>query len=236
MFKYASIVSLAVLLSSCGGWASRNSVDTTRAWDNRYHTQKLRENEFRMEVIRITDMRRVRDRLPDNSENVIYEYDMDELLSGVRYRLPVLFEKHFNFNNNAPEPVYRVELELKKLRADIKTGTLKHGPFGYYENDFEAFYIVRRPDSSVLVQGVVDFRNDRTRKSKTGRDPSIELDKQRMFDLVEAGIRKAAQRITWKVRLAHRDEVRAWEEVQEEAMKQKELQGEQPTGNNVNFY
>jgi hypothetical protein len=208
MYKNLMMIGCAVVLGSCSGaWGPKPTILTSDVWNDRYHDAKIAESDFMLEVIRFTDNRRPRQWAPDVGQDVIYEYNPDDLLSGVNYRFPVLLEKHFGITE-AQRLVYLVEIELKALRTVIRTGGLRSGRWGEYDVDLEADVLVRRPDSSILMQETYDVRLDRTRRSTTGRSPSSELDKQRMFDLTEAAIRKVAQQTAWKVRNLHREDVR----------------------------
>jgi hypothetical protein len=224
MYKnLVTVIGVSFILGACsGGWGPKPTILTSDVWNDRYHDKKIAESDFMLEVIRFTDARRPRQWAPDVGQDVIYEYNPDELLSGVNYRFPVLLEKHFGITQ-AQRLVYLVEVELKELRTAIRTGGIRSGQWGEYDVKLEADVLVRRPDSSILMQETYDVRLDRTRRSKIGRSPAADLDKQRMFDLTEAAIRKVAQQTAWKVRGLHRDDIRM-RVLEERARESKEFQ------------
>ncbi len=209
MFKHALLLVVAIVMAGCAGWGSKGAVETenTEFWRTGFYKEKLSKTNFTLKIIRFTDARRVREKVSNKNQNVIYQYDPDALLSGVSFRLPVLFEKHMALTAES-EPIYSVEMDLKNFKTAIYTGNIKHGPFGYYNVELEVDIIVRRPDSSLIMRDSFDVELDRSRKTYIGRDPSAELDKQRMFDLTEAAIRKIAQKVAWQMRGLHYNEIK----------------------------
>ncbi|MDD9912710.1 MAG: hypothetical protein OXR68_02230 [Alphaproteobacteria bacterium] len=206
-FFFAAI---ALSLAGCNtvDWGIRKENPVEEGvWRDYYRTKRFSEDAFMLEVIRFKDARLPREKMPDVSQNVIYEYRPEELLSGVNYRLPVLFDKHFNVGRQQ-EPAYRVELDLLKIRTIIRTGNIRVGPLGRYDVETEFDVVVRRPDSSILFKDIIAVHLDRSRKSMKGRDPAADLDRQRMYDLTEAAVQKTAQKIIWGVRQAHKIDIR----------------------------
>lgn len=149
----------------------------------------LEKLDFTMDIIRFEDRRRARSIPKDPTGNVIYEYDADQLLSGVSHRLPVLFSKHFGYGLVKPNTLL-VEIDLQKLKTSIKTGTISTGKFGRYFIDLEADITVRDTDSSVLNTETYKQTFDLKRTSFDGRSPSSEMDRSRMYQVVEEAVRR----------------------------------------------
>lgn len=160
---------------------------------------------FSLHLREFKDARTPRAQASDVSQDIMYEYNPEKLMSGVSYRMPLLLKKHFNTNPDV-QPAYKTEIHLKKLRQYIETGNLFTGGFGEYVTRLEIYSIARRGDGSVLWEGPVDVEISTGRNSYQGRAPSAELDRQKMFDLTERAIRTASQRVLRKIHGAHNAE------------------------------
>lgn len=180
----------------------RLPIDETGPWTARDPTEKellLARSDFSMEVVRFTDSRRPRSMEVDSADQNIYVYDPDVLMGGVSYNVPAILGKYLSYRPKMPKH-YKVEIDVKRLRTNIKTGTLWSGSWGRYSVDMELQVTARRPDSTVAM--VKTFRYDQTqpREDHNGRGPTKERDRARMFDLTESVLRKAAEDIGWNLR------------------------------------
>lgn len=202
MYK-SVLLTLVFLLSACAIVGHQADAPLTdKVWNNRFHNKRLAENVFDLEVIRFTDARHPAGRVPKTSPRIIYEYEPDRLLNGVKYRIPVLLEKNFDLTN-VPEPIYKVEVELLKLRTLVATGGLLEGKHGKYVVELETHITVREPDSSVMFAETFDIELSERRFAGNARSPSAEYDQQELFALTEAAIRQVAQKVAWKTRRTH---------------------------------
>ncbi|MFZ2620215.1 MAG: hypothetical protein WAX89_05015 [Alphaproteobacteria bacterium] len=202
--KNVALLALVLLLSACStmtGLWDEDNVDAVSIprWTG------AKDTGYVLEVVTMNDSRTARNMAPDEKQNVQYEYDPERLLSGVKYRLPVLFEKHFDLKP-APHKYY-VEMELKELRTLVRTGDLMSGHFGRYHVRMALDYTIRAKDSRVLLKDSVDVTASRIRTSSIGRDPSAELDQQKLYDLVDACVRNLSARILTEFNGEHSDEL-----------------------------
>ncbi len=192
--KHIAFIFSLFLVSAC-------TVEAPTALPEVPVTQESSEK-FALQMGSFTDARTPRARETSVSQDVLYEYDADQLLSSVKYRMPKLLEKHFNAESDVT-PFYTTEIHLKDLRQFIKAGGVFTGGFGEYVAKMKLYTIVRNTDESVLWEGETDVEVSANRTSYKGRAPGSQLDRQKMFDVTERAIRLASQRITRKVLGAH---------------------------------
>ena len=207
MYKYVLLISVLVL-SACASKGSDGLNVNHKVWDNRYHNKRIAQNNFDLEIIRFTDARLPAGRVPLENPRVIYEYDPEDLLNGVNYRIPVLLDKNFDLTN-VPEPIYKVEVDLLKLRTYISTGGLWEGKHGKYNIELETLITVREPNSAIIFQENYDIDLTDKRYAGNARSPSAKYDQQSMFNLTEAAIRQIAQKVAWRMRAAHNKRMKA---------------------------
>ncbi len=176
--------------------------DETGPWTREPVTEKERliaKGDFSTEIVRFTDVRRPRSMELHSSDQLIYQYDPDTLLGGTSYQVPAILGKFLSFKPKQPKH-YMVELELKRLETVIKTGTFWSGSWGRYSVDMELQATVRRPNSEVVFVRTYRYDPTQPRQDYNGRGPTKERDRARMYDLVEATLRDAAQDIGWDIR------------------------------------
>jgi hypothetical protein len=160
----------------------------------------LAKSDFSVGVVRFTDLRRPRSMEDGPDDRRLYLFEPDTLLSGVSTRLPALFEKYLAYRPQVAKH-YKVELELRQLRTEVLAGTFFSGrSMGRYEVSMEILATARRPDSSVVLQKVYRYQETQPRGGSDGRGPSKEMDRARLTDLVDAGVRLTAQNIGWALR------------------------------------
>ena len=172
-------------------------VDDTGAWTHHGPTsaeRALAGSHFSVELVRFTDARRPRSMEVETPDRLIYQYDPDTLLQGAAYKSATLLNKYLCYRPTYPKD-YKVEIDLDHLTTLIKTGTWWSGSWGRYTVAIEMHVLARRPDSSVVLDKLYTFRQERERKDFNGRGPSKERDRAVMYDMVEVGIRKIALEI-----------------------------------------
>lgn len=180
----------------------RMPLDETGPWTNKPPTEKellLSRSDFSVEIVRFTDNRRPRSMEMLSDDQLIYQYDPDQLLGGVSYQVPGILGKFLSYRPKQPKH-YKVEVDLKRLETVIKTGTLRSGSWGRYSVAMDVQVTVRRPDSSVVFIRTYRYTPTQRRDDYDGRGPSKERDRARMYDLVEASLREAAEDIGWDIR------------------------------------
>ena len=154
--------------------------------------------DYTVKTILLEDERYPQSFTPEQADDVIYEYNPDELLDGVQYRLPVLFDKHFPGNRNLRDAdsvrLYYAEIEVNHLRTMIRTATFDTpSHFGRYVAELEVTVTIRLPDSTTLVRKSYSDREEIRRLSYSGRSPSAEMDRRRLYTMVEELVAKMAE-------------------------------------------
>lgn len=187
----------------------KQPIDETGSWTYRDPTEKellLARSDFSVEVVRFTDSRRPRSMQLETRDQMIYQYDPDSLMGGVSTNVPAILGKYLSYRPKMPKH-YKVEMDVRKLVTNIKTGTFWSGHWGRYHVAFEVSVIARRPDSTVALQKTYRYDEMQPRQDYDGRGPSKERDRARMVDLTESILRKTAEQIGWELRMR---DARAW--------------------------
>lgn len=207
---------LALLLNGCSfveGWMPRDAKYLPPYEGVGYtHTepttqeQILAASDFSVELVRFEDARYPRSTAFTAPDELLYEYEPDELMQGISYRVPVLMNKYLAYRPKMPKH-YKVEMELLTFQTRIIGGTWKNGKFGRYWTRMEAKMVVRRPDSKVVLNRIYRLEDEQKRESFNGRNPTKEMDRGRMYDMAEAQIRRMAEETAWDIR---RFDARRW--------------------------
>lgn len=217
----AAALGLAFLLNGCSEWMPRSAVELPPyeglGYTHREATrqeQLIAASDFSVELVRFEDARYPRSTAFTAPDEIIYEYEPDELMQGVTYRVPVLMNKYLTYRPKMDKH-YRVEMELMTLQTRIATGDFKAGHFGRYKANIEARMIVRRPDSRVVLNRVYRLTYDQPRDSFNGRSPSKEMDRGRMYDITEGLFRRLSEETAWDIR---RFDAKFWHPEREQVM------------------
>jgi hypothetical protein len=206
-------------LSGCSTWEMLKPAVNVPQSNGIFNGTRLTDREkvvfrsdFSVELNQFADQRTSRSLLAQQPKGIIYQYDPDDLLQGVTYRLPVLLETYLTYRPRKMRH-YHVDVAVTELQTYIKTGNIFDGRFGRYAVRLELAVVVRRPDSRVVLARSYRQRLEATRSSYDGRNPTLETDRAAMFDLVDTAMRKTAENIGWDIR---RNDYLRWD-VQDDA-------------------
>jgi hypothetical protein len=197
------MLTAAALLAACGAtrytdYPPYEGVGFT----DRATTEKemlLARSDFSVELTRFADNRAPRMEADDPSDRLIYVYDPDELVSGVTYRLPVLFNKYLAYRPRMAKH-YKAEIDLTALKTEIAAGRFLDGEYGRYVVRLEARVLVRRADSTAVINHPFSIFIEQRRRTYNGRSPSVEMDRSRMYDLTEDAVRQMSEEVGWEIR------------------------------------
>lgn len=193
-------------LSGCGTWEVLKPAAYVPESTGLYDVDRLTDREkvlfrsdFSVELNQFTDKRTPRSLMAQQPKGIIYQYEPDDLVQGVTYRLPTLLETYLTYRPRKAKH-YQVDVAVTELQTYIKTGNIFDGRFGRYAVRLELAVVVRRPDSRVVLARSYRQRLEAPRKSYDGRNPTLETDRAAMFDLVDMAMRKTAENIGWDIR------------------------------------
>lgn len=200
------------MLAACADGPSLNGIsretsygfpsDETGPWTEHEATARektIAASDFSVELVRFTDERRARSLEAETPDQLVHQYDPDELLQGINYRVPNMLERYLAYKPRMQKN-YKVEVSLTKLLTLVKTGNLWSGSWGRYSVDMELQVIARRDDSTVVMQRTYTLHDEQPRSSNLGRGPSKERDRARMYDLTESMMRKICEQVGWDLR------------------------------------
>lgn len=193
-------------LSGCGTWEALKPATFEPRTTGLYDVERLTDREkvlfrsdFSVALNQFEDKRTPRSLMAQQPKGIIYQYDPDDLVQGVTYRLPVLLETYLTYRPRKDKH-YQVDVAVTELQTFIKTGSFLDGRFGRYAVRLELAVVVRRPDSRVVLARHYRQRLEAPRKSYDGRNPTAETDRAAMFDLVDMAMRRTADNIGWDIR------------------------------------
>jgi hypothetical protein len=222
MITMMSLALVALTLSGCDSFRevfSPNSIVYPpyegTGLNEREPTEKEKlygRGDYSVELVRFEDLRRPRSLAATAGDDVIYEYEPDELLQGVTYKVPVLMNKYMTWRPKQQKH-YKAEMQLRKLHTRVMTGRLWSGNFGRYTVEVEAHVVVRRPDSRVAVNRSYTFELQQKRTTSNGRSPSKEMDRARQYEITEDAFRRLAEAVVYDIR---RLDSRRWDVSDEE--------------------
>lgn len=200
MRKILTLLTITLFSSGCSSVITPPNTDPF----GNGSTQKaiLSKANFNLDILRFEDQRSNQRNAFDTTDDVLYAYNPDTLMSGVSMRLPVLFSKHLGTSKKT-NAVVLTELTLRHLSAKIKTGTLSTGAMGRYLAEIEIDVTARDVDSSALLTETYVEQVELRRRSYDGRPPSTEMDRSRMYQTVEEAVRRIATRIAKDVTPAY---------------------------------
>lgn len=164
--------------------------------------EAMKDEPFDVRLVRYADGRLASNEVPLTIDEIIYEYNNDNLLQGVNVRLPGLMQSHFAFGVRN-EQYYTVEMKLKHLRNYIRTGTMLTTRFGSYVSEVEVDMLVRDMDSTVLLNETYASEFVTKRDPVGGRHPSKDQDRKAMRTNLDEALKRIAYRTVWDVRNKH---------------------------------
>ncbi len=162
----------------------------------------MKRESFDVRLIRYADDRPGSNMIPLGTDDVIYEYNNDQLTQGVDERLPGLVQSHFNFGVRN-DHFYTVEMSLKHFRNYIQTGTFLTTRFGSYVSEVEVEMLVRDMNSNVMFRETYSSEFVNKRSAVDGRHPNEKQDRKMMLQTMNEAIKRIAYRTVWDVRNWH---------------------------------
>ncbi len=165
-------------------------------------TSAMKNEPFDVRLIRYADERPGSNMVPLGTDDIIYEYDNDQLTQGVDVRLPGLVQSHFNFGVRN-DHFYTVEMSLKHFRNYIQTGTILTTRFGSYVSEVEIEMLVRDINSNVLFRDTYSSEFVTKRPPVDGRHPNEKQDRKKMLETMNEAVKRIAFRTVWDIRNWH---------------------------------
>jgi hypothetical protein len=201
-------LSLAVGLSACASTSPFEqkveygfSLDWNDIVYQSDHAKKdtMREEQFKLNLLRVTDLRMPEDRIVLDEEHVIHDYQPAELVRGLEGYVSSSLNKYMSYPDNAGIQL-GLELDIKKFHTAIEHGFLQR--HGQYIVDIEVEFLVRDEQSRVLLREIVAVSKDVARGTFKGTLPSAARDKKEMRKILKEAMQDLTLDIGWTVHKA----------------------------------
>ncbi len=184
-------------LFGAGGFKKQLSFSDLRGVES-----AMKSEPFDIRLIRYSDERPASNMVELTTDDIIYEYNNDDLTQGVDVRLPGLVQSHFNFGVRN-DRFYTVEMTLKHFRNYIQTGTFLTTRFGSYVSEIEVEMLVRDMNSNVLFRDTYPSEYVIKRPAVDGRHPGEKHDRKMMLKTMNEAVKRVSYRTVWDVRNWH---------------------------------
>ncbi|MFT7434160.1 MAG: hypothetical protein ACI9TY_001808 [Alphaproteobacteria bacterium] len=159
----------------------------------------LKEEQFKLNLTRVTDLRSPEDRVPSDTSNIIYDYRPDHLVNGLEGYVKSSVNKYMNYPDDAQTQL-GLEIDIKKFKTTVEHAWFKR--YGQYRVDAEFEFLVRDADSRVLMRETVVVGDSQWRQAFKGALPSAKRDRNEMKKLVKTMMSDITLDLGWMVHSA----------------------------------
>tara|TARA_R110000868_G_scaffold262401_1_gene520861 strand:- start:23869 stop:24564 length:696 start_codon:yes stop_codon:yes gene_type:complete len=156
--------------------------DTISFKDDAAKKETLKNETFKLNVMRVTDLRAPQERASLDNDGIIFEYKPNELLNGIEDYVDSSLNKYMNYPHDAKISL-GLEVDVKRFRTTIEHAFLNR--MGEYNVALELEFLVRDSKSRILMRETVIVEKSRLRKASKGALPSASRDRREMKDLVK---------------------------------------------------
>lgn len=159
----------------------------------------MRDEQFRLNLHRVTDLRLPEDRIVLDDEHIIHDYQPSELVKGLEDYVHSSINKYMVYPNDADIQL-GLEVDIKKFHAAIEYGFFMRQ--GKYVADVEVEILVRDEQSKVLMRETVVVKREKGRGNFKGNLPSASRDKKEMRKILKGMMQELTLDIGWAVHKA----------------------------------
>ena len=159
----------------------------------------MREEQFKLNLLRVTDLRSPKERLVLDEEHVIHNYQPATLVKGLEDYVYSSLNKYMAYPNDADIQL-GLEVDVKKFYTAIEYGFLQRQ--GKYVVDIEVEILVRDEKSKVLMREMVDVSKEVARGTFKGQLPSAARDEREMRSILKGVMKDLTLDIGWAVHKA----------------------------------
>lgn len=156
----------------------------------------MREEQFRLNLLRVTDLRPPQERIILDDEETIRTFEPSDLVSGLESYVASSLTKYMTYPNDA-EIQLGLEIDVKKFKTAIEYAFLQRQ--GQYIVDVEVEYLVRDEQSRVLIRDKVDVSKSVARGTFKGDLPKDAQDRSEMRKLLKDVMQQVSLDIGWSV-------------------------------------
>lgn len=156
--------------------------DEETYYDDKAKKEKLERETFKLNLIRVTDLRAPDSRAPLEEDYVIYDYQPGKLLSGLTDYIKSSMNKHMARGSADSQQLF-LEVDVKKFQTSIEH--MWFNRYGKYVVDIEMDVLVRDAKSRVLLRETVAERKDVKRYSYKGEMPTVKRDEREIKKVVK---------------------------------------------------
>lgn len=159
----------------------------------------MREEQFRLNLLRVTDLRAPKERIILDDEETIRDFEPSELVAGLEGYIASSLNKYMTYPSDAAIQL-GLEVDVKKFKTAIEYGFLQRQ--GKYVVDVEVEYMVRDEQSRVLIRDSVHIYKDVARGTFKGTLPKDSRDRAEMKKVLKDVMQDLSLDIGWSVHRA----------------------------------
>lgn len=159
----------------------------------------MREEQFRLNLLRVTDLRVPNDRIILDEEHIIHDYQPSSLVRGLESYVASSLNKYMTYPDDAGIQL-GLELDIKKFHTAIEHAWFQR--HGKYIVDIEVEFLVRDEQSRILMRETIGVTKDMARGTFKGILPSAERDKKEMRKILKEVMQDLTLDIGWSVHKA----------------------------------
>ncbi len=159
----------------------------------------MRDEQFKLHLIRVTDMRPPQERVILDEEDVIHNYDEESLVRGLEDYVGSSLNRYMTYPDDAAIHL-GLEVDVRKFDAKIQHAFLKR--HGEYAITIEVDFLVRDEQSRILLKETRAVEYTEARGNFKGRLPSAKQDESRMRKMLKDAMRQITIDMGWAVHKA----------------------------------
>ena len=159
----------------------------------------MREEQFRLNLLRVTDLRAPQERIILDKEETIRDYEPSELVAGLESYVASSLNKYMTYPSDAAIQL-GLEVDIKKFQTAIEYGFFQRQ--GKYVVNVEAEYMVRDEQSRVLIRDRVKVGKNVARGNFKGSLPTDARDRAEMKKVLKDVMQDLSLDIGWSVHKA----------------------------------
>lgn len=156
----------------------------------------LKKEQFKLNLLRVTDLRGPEARSPLEKNGMIYEYRPNQLVNGMEDYVFSSMNKYMRYSKDASVQL-GLEVNIKRFETSIEHVFLNR--LGEYRVNVELEFLVRDEDSRIIMREIVAVDDSKNRYPVKGSIPSSKRDRKEMKSLAKKVMADITLDMGWMV-------------------------------------